>query len=159
VTNTRNAAGAVGVEATGGNSGSAAIKATNPNDGPALALNTAGTVPPFKVTSAVRVKNLNADRLDNLDATDFYRARRKGADSDSLDGQDSSAFLRADAKAGDADKLDGKDSSEFGQSTALTVGGTAGVIRATPTVYAHLDLPPGSYLLLAKLTFNVFAEA
>src|SRR5262245_57501248 len=52
VTNTRNAAGAVGVEATGGNSGSAAIKATNPNDGPALALNTAGTVPPFKVTSA-----------------------------------------------------------------------------------------------------------
>src|SRR5262249_36809982 len=105
--------GALGVAATGGNSGPAALSATNPYGGPALALTTAGTTPPFKVTSAVRVKNLNADRLDNLDATDFYRAGVKVADSDSLDGQDSSAFLRANDKAGDADKLDGQDSTAF----------------------------------------------
>lgn len=55
----------------------------------------------------------NADRLDNLDSTDYLRSNAKAADAELLDSLDSSAFLRSDAKAADAERLDGVDSSGF----------------------------------------------
>lgn len=40
-------------------------------NGPALKLKTKPGAPPLKVTSTTKVKKLNADQLDGLDATDF----------------------------------------------------------------------------------------
>src|SRR4029079_7944250 len=84
--------GGVGYSATGGNfilgrSNSAstqtalsaslngrALQLTNTNAGgnaTALGLNVAAGHPPFAVNSPVRVANLNADKLDGLDSTQF----------------------------------------------------------------------------------------
>lgn len=56
-----------------GKSSSPMLKLTNTGTGPALQLTTKTTVPPMKVNSSVKVANLNADKLDGLDSTDFLR--------------------------------------------------------------------------------------
>lgn len=60
--------------------------------GPALRL-AVGSGAPLAVNSAVKVANLNADRLDGLDSTAFLGVGAKAADADRLDGQDSSQFV------------------------------------------------------------------
>ena len=58
--------------------------------------------------------NLNADRLDDREASSFADGvGGKATNAELLDGQDSSAFLRANQKVSDSDRLDGKDSAEF----------------------------------------------
>src|SRR6266545_1176167 len=90
------------------------VKNTSTNSAAtALNLSVAAGRTPFKVNSAVKVANLNADQLDGKDSTGFYAAGSKVANADKLDGQDAVAFLGATAKATDADKLDGKDSAGF----------------------------------------------
>src|SRR6266545_5227601 len=90
------------------------VKNTSANtSATALNLSVAAGRTPFKVNSAVKVSNLNADQLDGKDSTAFYGAGSKVANADKLDGQDAVAFLGATAKATDADKLDGKDSAGF----------------------------------------------
>jgi hypothetical protein len=69
----------------------AAFKITNPGSGRALALKASGDVPlriegpigkaPLAVTSAVRVANLNADRVDGLHASQLARGQRRTIDS------------------------------------------------------------------------------
>ncbi|CAN5300415.1 hypothetical protein BH18ACT10_BH18ACT10_03960 [soil metagenome] len=49
--------------------------------------------PPMKVNSGTRVSNLNADRLDNKTAADFYYNSETVADSEKLDGIDSIEFF------------------------------------------------------------------
>src|SRR6266511_3641604 len=95
----------------------------------ALNLSVAARRTPFKVNSAVKVSNLNADQLDGKDSTAFYGAGSKVANADKLDGQDAVAFLGATAKATDADKLDGKDSAGFWKA-----GGNAGTTPGTDFV-------------------------
>ena len=48
-----------------------AVAATNSGGGPALALTVNSGTSPFTVSSATKVANLNADRLDGLDASAF----------------------------------------------------------------------------------------
>src|SRR5262245_41664939 len=50
----------------------AGVLARNTGGGPALALLVSAGKAPFTVNSAVQVPNLNADRLDGLDAPTFY---------------------------------------------------------------------------------------
>lgn len=79
--------------------------------------------PPFATNGGGLVTNLNADRVDNLHASEIVAlARTKaGLDADTLDGKGSTDFLGKAEKAADADTLDGKDSAAFVQSA--DVGG------------------------------------
>ncbi|MFN2471704.1 MAG: hypothetical protein ABR583_12115 [Gaiellaceae bacterium] len=77
------------------------LQLTNTNTGAAAApLDlTAGTGrPPFTTNSAVKVTNLNVDRLDNIDSTGFLRSTGKAMDSDKLDAIDSSGFIQGKGK-------------------------------------------------------------
>lgn len=61
--------------------------------GPALSLKVRVGQPPLSVNSGGKVANLNTDRLDGKDSTDFLGNTEKATDADRLDGQDSSAFV------------------------------------------------------------------
>jgi len=135
VTNNSTDNRATGVGVTNKSGVSPAVRATNSGGGPALGLNVASGKSPMTVNSAVKVNNLNADRIDNREASSFAGTGHKhpGTDinsgtveadriedgsgsnlnADQLDGQDSTEFLGANQKAADADKLDGKDFSAF----------------------------------------------
>ncbi len=61
------------------------VKNTNANtSATALNLSVAAGRTPFKVNSAVKVSNLNADQLDGKDSTAFYGAGSKVANADKL---------------------------------------------------------------------------
>jgi hypothetical protein len=63
--------------------------------GPAAAFRTRGTVPfVIRDTNRGRVANLNADLLDDKEATDFLGKTEKAADADKLDGLDSTEVGR-----------------------------------------------------------------
>jgi hypothetical protein len=84
--------------------------------------------PPFKVNSATKVANLNADKLDDKSSENFLASDGKAADSDKLDGSDSTAFATGvGGKATDSDKLDGKDSTVFGQPFAFGTVSSLGI--------------------------------
>lgn len=70
---------------------------------------------PFSTNATGVATGLNADEVDNLDASEIIAAARAklGLDADTLDGKDSTDFLLTTGKAADADKLDGKDSTDF----------------------------------------------
>jgi hypothetical protein len=55
---------------------------------------------PLKVNSAVKVANLNADRLDGIDSTQFLRSTGVAVNSARLGGQPETAFARASATTG-----------------------------------------------------------
>ncbi len=103
------------------------VKNTSTNSAAtALNLSVAAGRTPFKVNSAVKVANLNADQLDGKDSTGFYAGGSKVANADKLDGFDSTYFLPATGTAADSDKLDGIDSSAFWK-----LGGNAGTTPGT----------------------------
>jgi len=109
--------------------------------GPALRL-LVDSGAPLAVNSTTKVANLNADRIDNREASSFANSTHAHAgeaitsgtveadriedgsgsnlNADQLDGQDSTAFLGANAKAADADELDGRDSSQFLPNSTYT---------------------------------------
>jgi hypothetical protein len=62
--------------------------------GPALSLKVKRGTTPFKVSSGRKVAKLNADKLDGVSSSGFYRAGSKVADSDRLDGLASNALQR-----------------------------------------------------------------
>src|SRR5919107_724727 len=75
------------------NDGTAEINAcansVNRGLGPAAAFRTRGTIPfVIRDTNRGRVANLNADLLDDKQATDFLGKTEKAADADKLDGQE-----------------------------------------------------------------------
>ncbi len=55
--------------------GSVGVIAQNTGGGPALSAVVNAGVAPFKVNSDTKVANLNADKLDGSDATDFFKAQ------------------------------------------------------------------------------------
>ena len=60
---------------------------------PALDLEVAPGNSPMEVNSSLTVDNLNADQLDNRDASQFVTTFGKANDSERLDGRDSTAFF------------------------------------------------------------------
>jgi hypothetical protein len=62
--------------------------------GPAASFKVKRGTAPFKVSSGRKVAKLNADKLDGVSSSGFYRAGSKVADSDRLDGLDSAALQR-----------------------------------------------------------------
>src|SRR4051794_17739220 len=62
--------------------------------GPAASFKVKRGTAPFKVSSGKKVAKLNADKLDGVSASGFYRSGSKVADSDKLDGLDSAALQR-----------------------------------------------------------------
>ncbi len=48
----------------------------------------------MSVNSDTKVANLNADKLDGMDASDFVADSEKAADSNQLDGIDSTGFVQ-----------------------------------------------------------------
>jgi hypothetical protein len=77
-----------------------ALQVTNTNTGTgatALGLNVATGHVPFTVNSGTKVINLNADKVDGVDSTAFYRAGSKVADSSLFDGHDYASTI-ADAR-------------------------------------------------------------
>ena len=65
------------------------LKATG--SGPALAISVEGGVAPMTVNSSVRVVNLNSDRLDGLDSTDFMDVKAH-PDAATVEGLDAAAL-------------------------------------------------------------------
>jgi hypothetical protein len=88
------------------NTASTMSKLRNPSGTPLKLVPRAGYAP-LRVTSGVRVANLNADRLDGLDASAFLRTAGKAANSETLDGMDSSAFLSTSSSTSFQKKLAG----------------------------------------------------
>lgn len=65
-----------------GTTGSANLKITNTGGGPALRLDVASGKAPFTLSAgAAKVVNLNADKLDGLDSTAFYKTGDTVADA------------------------------------------------------------------------------
>ena len=99
---TRQSNNAVGGRAAGygcENNGTDEINAcanyVNRGTGPAAAFRTRGTIPfAIRDTNRGRVANLNADLLDDREASDFLLKTDKAADSDKLDGLDPAAIGR-----------------------------------------------------------------
>jgi hypothetical protein len=79
---------------TGSAGRAAQLKVRNRGRGPALEAVVRRGVPPFRVNSSGRVANLNADLLDGIHASGFYRAGSKVADANELDGVDGAAYQR-----------------------------------------------------------------
>jgi hypothetical protein len=105
----------------------------------------------MRVNSAKKVTNLNADKVDGLDSTQFASGTGgKADDADLLDGKDSGAFatgtngkadnaLFADL-AGDANKLGGKDPSAFWSGkTYFNDRMVTGPANASTTLYVQCD--------------------
>jgi hypothetical protein len=144
-----------------GSAKGAMVRLVNSGPGTALQLVVKPGQAPMTVNSAVKVANLNSDKLDGLDQSAFLRSGGKATDSDRLDGKDSSAFLGATqkaadsahadnadratnadnaTKAGDANTLDGKDSSAFfSGSTYLLSETKTSVIAQDTTVALRCD--------------------
>ncbi len=115
---------------------------TNNNEGTndtALALNVQSGEAPMQVNSPTKVANLNADRIDNREASSFANATHghSGADIRSgtvaeahIDGtvaRDSEIMPTVQANDGpgsglDADRLDNKDSNDLAVRTSFAVG-------------------------------------
>lgn len=68
----------------------------NTGGGSAIDLKVNSGVAPLTVNSDAKVDNLNADKLDDKDSTEFLGASDKAADADKLDGKDSTDFLTHD---------------------------------------------------------------
>jgi hypothetical protein len=111
----------------------------NRGAGPAAAFRTRGTIPfVIRDTNRGRVANLNADLLDDKQASDF---------------------LGKTEKAADADKLDGLDSAEVGRelfanvdtngATAPTIGSKNGATEATRTAAGRYRVDFGDRNLTA----------
>jgi hypothetical protein len=79
----------------------------------------------------------------------------KAPDADRLDELDSTEFLSATGKAADSDKLDGLDSTAFLQNSGSTAGGLSEVIISNSGAdLRSLSVSPGkSYALLATAEF------
>lgn len=84
-----------------------ALIVNNKSGGAALDIRVQAGKPPLKVNSSGKVANLNADKLDGKDSTEFYAAGSKVADSSHADQADNST------NAGNADTVDGKHAAEF----------------------------------------------
>jgi len=118
--------------------GAAALRVTNPNAGTndtALDLRVQAGEAPMRVNSTTKVANLNADKIDDREASSFANAvhAHSGAqitsgtieadrvedgpgsnlDADRLDGKDSTEFLGANAKAADSAKLGGQPAADY----------------------------------------------
>jgi hypothetical protein len=91
----------------------ATLVLANTGGQPALSLSVASGVAPFAVNSSTKVASLNADLLDGIDSSGFYRAGSKVADSALLDGIASSGFYKAGSKVADSALLNGIDSNGF----------------------------------------------
>lgn len=103
----------VGKVATG-----SALVVNNPSGGSALGLQVNSGQAPLTVNAdAGTATNLDADKVDGKEASDFLGKMEKAADADTLDGINSSGFYQAGSKAADSDKLDGKDSTQFANAT------------------------------------------
>lgn len=77
-----------------GSASGAMLKVDNNGGGPALNLEANSGRSPLVVNAAAgKATNLNADKIDNQDASAFLRADQKAQDADRLDGIDSSAFV------------------------------------------------------------------
>jgi len=79
------------------------LKATNTGTGPAGAFEVGSGVTPFTVNSSTKVANLNADKLDALDSTDFLR----NTVPLSLTGSTASAGVISGTNTGDGNGLQG----------------------------------------------------
>lgn len=93
-----------------GEANSPRLVTDNNGSGVALRLLVEPGKPPMQVNSSRKVARLNADRLDNKNASDFYAADSKVADSSHADQADNATSAQ---NATNADKLNGKDSTQF----------------------------------------------
>jgi hypothetical protein len=107
------------------------LQLTNTGTGSALGLKVAAGRAPLIVNSGVKVGNLNADRLDDLDSSDFLRSNGKAVDSAHADNADNATT------AGNAGTLDGLDSTAFSRSRTYVLttvtDGSANVSGTCPS--------------------------
>jgi hypothetical protein len=125
---------------------------------------------PMKVNSGVKVANLNAERLDDREASSFASGvNGKATDADKLDGVDSSGFLTKSGKAADADRLDGKSAEAFlqksydyhGHQVFVEAGATENIVaECLPEQVAvtggYTGIDPGTHVFVSipDITFD-----
>jgi hypothetical protein len=153
-----------------------AVTALANKNGTPLSLTAKKGSPPLKVSSTVKVKNLNADELDGRDASSFLPAGGKAADASELGGLPPSAFLPATGTAADSGRLGGQPASAFLPATGTaadasklgglapssygsTVYGTATTDQLalkvnTPDLFDTVNLPPATYLVQFTATLT-----
>jgi hypothetical protein len=109
--------------------------------GPALRLRVGAGQPPMAVNSAAQVANLNADKVDGMDASSFLTANAKATDADKIDGKDSAQFMTASTYFSTSPEMTGQNigngtgihHAEFGCDTGdqLITGGYRWMVNAT----------------------------
>jgi len=112
-----------GVEGDSASAATAGVLGKNLAGGPGLqAIVTSNAVSPLKVNSSAKVPNLNADKLDGVDASGFYAAGSTVADSSKLGGFQAATFSRLRTPP-TANTLTPLDSTDFtGLNTSSTIG-------------------------------------
>jgi hypothetical protein len=129
---------------------------TNASAGAApLGLTAATGRPPFFTNSATKVGNLNADKLDGLDSTGFYRAGSTVADSTLFDGQ---SYLQVidDARPKVALTSFYKGVSSGFSRNFASPGGT---LLITLNASAYAQNSGGAFLLMCVLIDGVLTSA
>jgi hypothetical protein len=170
------AAGSSSVLFGHGNVGKTATGLTNTKGTP-LSLVAKKGAPPLKVSSTVKVKNLDSDLLDGKDSSSFLASTAKAADSSLLGGQPPTAYLGAGATAADSARLGGLPASGYlassGTATNATELGGLPASSYTSTVYSatttnlqdpiptlpvtkidNLTLPPGTWSMSLAATLS-----
>ena len=117
------------------NDGKAEINAcanyVNRGQGPAAAFRTRGSVPfVIRDTNRGLVENLNADLLDNKQASDFLGRNDQAADAAKLGGKLPADYLGRTEQAADSAKLGGLTVDQVGRQLWATVG----VVATTATL-------------------------
>jgi hypothetical protein len=113
-----------------------ALSIYNAKGGPALELKVACTSlsncskgPPMRIDSSTRVANLNADRLDDREASSFADGvDGKATDADNLDNKDSADFVQLDPSATQSGSIDMD--GTLGTSGLLRTGSGSGTSQA-----------------------------
>lgn len=109
--------------------------------GPALSLVVQPGQPPMQVNSSEKVTDLNADKVDGKDSTEFLGADQKATDADKLDGYDSGSLPGAIAdvaalEGGYAQALLGADYVFLGKTAAVTTVANQRLVGAA-TAYVY----------------------
>jgi hypothetical protein len=136
-----------------GNASGALLKIDNEGDGQALDLRVEVGEAPMKVDSSTKVTSLNADKLDDNDASAFLGADEQAAsatNADEVDGKDANELVRVASFAGDSTLPDGTNGRVA--TTKINAPSKGFLVIDASSDFSSPDLGP------AAITFSCFIK-